>query len=110
MFTHTTRWAFAALLASFVLGCASRTGDVSDPEGEESSVVGVTDFSAVESELELQKDSKDAQGKWRRDDASLKNGPCYTKFITNGEGKYELRRYTKGAAFFKKAGIGGASG
>jgi hypothetical protein len=61
--------------------------------------------------LNLQKDSKDQNGHWYRGDDKLKAGPCYQKLMTGAAAtQYEFRRYSEGAAFFKKENTGFATG
>ena len=59
----------------------------------------------MESALGLYKDTPDpTTHKYERTEAKLAAGPCYVKWMTGSNaGQYELRRYTTGAAFFKKA-------
>jgi hypothetical protein len=99
------------LFAPFVLAvsaCAGPAGN--DTSGSGEAITGVTDFFALEAELGLVKDVEEASG-WSRPDAKLKAGSCYKSTVGGAHGaRYEVRRYTTGAAFFTKLGAGALSG
>jgi hypothetical protein len=102
----TTFLAVASLVA--ISGCSAPAEETS---GSSDDVTGVTDLSALEAELGLVKDAQSAAGTWTRPESMLKAGPCYKKTIGGPDGaRYEVRRYTKGAAFFAKLGAGAESG
>jgi hypothetical protein len=92
------------------VGCAASSSESSAPSND-NAITGVTDLSEMEAALGLYGDTKDAHGAYERPEAKLVAGPCYAKLMKGpSAAEYELRRYTSGAAFFKKAGAGVASG
>jgi hypothetical protein len=103
---------FALVVGSMTaaVGCASPSHEEAAGSGE--AITGVTDLSEMESALGLFRDTPDpTTHKYERTEAKLAAGPCYVKWMTGANaGQYELRRYTTGAAFFKKAGPGLAAG
>jgi hypothetical protein len=105
------RFAFASSLVLFgsLVACTGTVADVT-ADGTEA-VTGVTDFSAIEAEFGLVKDTQDAQGHWSRSDATLATGLCYKRTLGGAHGaSYEVRRYRQGAAFFPKLGMTPATG
>jgi hypothetical protein len=93
------------------VGCSAPASD--DPaSASDDALTSVTDLTEMEAAFGFYKDEKDPlSGTWNRSDAKLQNGPCYKKLIESPTGSlYEMRRYTSGAAFFKKQGAGFASG
>lgn len=111
----STRLALASLFVAGVTslaGCSTETAssDVASG-GDEQDITGVTDLSELESAFGLSKDTKDAQGNWGRHKDILTNGPCYKRTVGGPDGaSYQFRRYSSGAAFFKKLGAGPQSG
>lgn len=96
-----------ALVVTAVGCAASEPGAASNDDA----ITGVTDLSEMESALGLYGDTKDTHGNYERPEAKLEAGPCYVKLMKGPDAaNYELRRYTTGAAFFKKEGAGLASG
>jgi hypothetical protein len=96
-----------ASLATF--GCSGNAD--SETDDSEDAVTGVTDLTELEAAFHLQKDTKDAQGNWSRGPGKLKGGPCYKKLVGSAGGaNFEFRRYSEGAAFFRKGNTGAASG
>lgn len=92
------------------MACTAGSRSV-DASSSDSDITGVTDLTEMEAALGLNHDFKGPDGKWSRGDETLKNGPCYQKLMTGAEGaSYQFRRYSNGAAFFKKLGAGAASG
>jgi hypothetical protein len=96
--------------ASLVLVACAGTTSPEEAVGDDD-VVGIQDLTAVEKELRLVKDTKDAAGQRKRSEAQLEAGPCYkaTKGGAN-PGSYEFRRYVQGAAFFRKEGSAPGTG
>jgi len=97
------------LIAMSITGCAA---DTDATYAGESEIVGVTDLSRLESAWGLKKDSQ-INGAWQRSDEKLKAGYCYQEKIgafAKEPQNWEFRRYTTGAAFFRKANTGAASG
>lgn len=91
-------------------GCAADSEDFD--QLAESDVVGVTDIARLETVFKLTKDVQ-KNGKWARSDAELKAGGCYQEHLGPGAKEpqnWQFRRYTDGAAFFRKANTGAASG
>jgi hypothetical protein len=102
--------ALALGAVSTAVGCSSPTSEPAAASSDDA-LTSVMDLSEVEGMLNLSKDSKDPSGNWYRGDDKLKAGPCYQKLIAGTGGQdYEFRRYSEGAAFFKKQGAGFASG
>jgi hypothetical protein len=102
--------ALALGAVSTAVGCSSPTSEPAAASSDDA-LTSVFDLSELEQTLNLSKDSKDPTGKWYRGDDKLKAGPCYQKLIAGTGGQdYEFRRYSEGAAFFKKQGAGFASG
>jgi len=92
------------------VGCAGE--DESFGPADESDVVGVTDIGRLEAAFKLTKDVQ-KNGKWTRSDAALKAGGCYEQHLGPGAKEpqnWQFRRYTDGAAFFRKPNTGAASG
>lgn len=106
----STRLLVSCALLLGAVGCAATPA--SEPAAaSDDALTGVMDLSEMESMLGLYKDEKDQNGAWYRSEEKLKSGPCYQKLIAGPSGAdYQFRRYTTGAAFFKKAGAGFASG
>jgi len=101
--------AIASLLA-MVEGCAVEPG--AEEASAESDIVGVTDLTKLESAFHLKKDAE-VNGKWARSEETLKAGGCYTAKLGKGAkdpANWQFRRYTNGAAFFRKANSGANSG
>lgn len=100
--------ALSLLLFSALAACGSHdSGDASGTDGATSDVVGVTDLSELEAALGLEKDVK-VGGQWKRGDDRLHAGACWQeRFADPGQdpGQWEFRRYTSGAAFFRKLGV-----
>jgi hypothetical protein len=101
--------AFAAAAALLAFGCAAPNetdeGAENEPAEEAADeVIGVTDLTAMEAQLGLKKDRRDAQGRWGRGDSRLKGGDCYKQTVARSAAKWEFRRYANGAAFFRKLG------
>lgn len=94
-----------------IAGCAADS-DAPEDMASESEIVGVTDLARLETAWGLKKDAQ-VNGKWTRSDEKLKAGYCYKEkigiFAKEAE-NWEFRRYTTGAAFFRKANTGPASG
>jgi hypothetical protein len=105
--------ALALVLASAsfaIAGCSAADETTAD---DSDALTGVTDLSALETELGLVKDVKaaGAAGTWTRPDAKLTAGPCYKQTMAGDfAASYEFRRYTKGAAFFSKLGAAPGEG
>ena len=94
---------------SLVAGCSASASDAA--AADESEITGVTDLSELEAAMILEKDVKDASGNYQRSEAKLQAGPCYQKLMTGADAaNVQFRRYTNGAAFFKKPGSGPSSG
>jgi hypothetical protein len=97
------RLAVVASASFLAIGCSAKADDSADES--EDAVTGVTDLTEMEAALGLTIDSKDAEGNWSRGPAKYRGGPCYAKTRGQSNGRtYEARRYTHGAAFFKKKG------
>lgn len=100
-----------AMSIGLLAGCSAESSPADEVAEED--VVGVTDLTALESALGLAKDVKTKGGAYSRKDAILKSGPCY--LLTRGPNatdakSWEFRRYTNGAAFFRKLGTAPATG
>lgn len=89
-------------LLSTILTLVACAANSSDPASESEDVVGLTDLTQMEQEFGLVKDQK-INGQWTRSDEKLKAGACYNPDL-------EVRRYTKGAAFFAKKGTAPGTG
>lgn len=90
-------------------GCSMATDATA---GDDQAVVGVTDFAPLQQALKLVADKK-VNGVWSRGDAVLKSGACYISVKGPGAKdpqNWEFRRYTRGAAFFKKLNSGPNTG
>jgi hypothetical protein len=97
-----------ATVSVTTFGCSANDSSVDESAD---AVTGVTDLTEVEAAFGLVKDFKDAQGNWSRPPSKLENGPCFKKLRGGPDGaSYEFRRYTNGAAFFKRENAGAASG
>ncbi len=101
--------ALVPLAFTTMTGCASPSSAEGVDEGE---VVGITDLAPLETALKLIKDRK-VGGAWSRSDQLLHDGTCY--WTLKGAGakeasNFEFRRYTNGAAFFRKLNAGPNSG
>lgn len=100
-----------AVLGTFALvGCSQEANDAQTSGDNE--VVGVTDLKELEQGLGLTVDTR-TNGAWSRGDDKLTKGSCYQELKgpnAKEPQNYEFRRYSKGAAFFRKANTGAASG
>jgi hypothetical protein len=86
-----------------MFGCAVEAPSDADAVGEED-ITGLRELSSVEQQLSLTRDERTGR-EYDRSDAQLKAGPCYQKTIGTKSGDaYEFRRYTDGAAFFRRRG------
>jgi len=91
------RWTGAAL----ALAACSPQGETEGVSADE--VVGIEDFGAVEKSFGLERDVANEAGHYKRRDGVLEAGPCYKR--TKGgpdAATWKMRRYTRGAAFFRK--------
>ena len=95
------------VVLSSIAGCGARDAGDADADASTSDVVGVTDLAELEAAFGLRKDVK-VDGQWTRGDDRLHAGPCWQERFANpghDPSHWELRRYTNGAAFFRKLGV-----
>lgn len=95
-----------------LLSVTSLAGCAATPHEEAASgsadIVGITDLSTLEQNLDLQRATPANPG----DTAALQAGECYRALIAtpSWQATYEFRRYANGAAFWAKLGSGYNSG
>jgi hypothetical protein len=96
------------MLTSFAIALLAVTGCAGQSDSTEESadaIVGVEDLSLVEQAFHLEADRPNAQGHFLRTDNVLRAGACYSKTKGSASGDdWRVRRYTKGAIFFRKPG------
>lgn len=88
-------------LAIFAVACAPASSDEEATSASED-LTGVSDLATLESTLGLVKDPNRT-----RPEATVKAGPCYRK-LEAGDRRWNMRRYTRGAAFFYTNDAGAA--
>lgn len=86
------RHLLAAALPLALFACADRPSE--EVAGSSADITTIGDFAGLEANLGLVKDPNRS-----RPEATVKAGPCYQKMEQSGR-SWNMRRYTKGAAFF----------